>query len=80
MENHKYFTDIFYLSDAAKRITIEDPDSSELIGLDFGGNPISRVSTLIYVNGGYFHTYGYVSNHDSYLYKMVVMRVLGALP
>ncbi|MCZ3366222.1 hypothetical protein [Methanobacterium veterum] len=56
--NCRYFTDdiatyIKYPGDAAKKITVEDPDSNELI--DFPDNPISRVSTMIYANGGYFH-------------------------
>ena len=71
--NYRYFTDdivtyIEYPGDADKKITFEDPDSNELISLNFPGNPISRVSTMIYANGGYFH----VDDHDnptSYLYK-----------
>ena len=58
--NYRYFTDdiatyIKYPGGAAKKITVEDPDNGELIDLDFNGNPISRVSTMIYANGGYFH-------------------------
>jgi hypothetical protein len=57
-------TYIGYPGDAYKQITVEDPDSGELISLKFGCNPISRISTMIYANGGYYHPYG-----DSYLYR-----------
>ncbi len=61
--NRKYFEDdiatyIKYPGDAFKRITFEDPDSGELVDINFPGNPISRISPMIYANGGYYHTYG----------------------
>jgi hypothetical protein len=72
--NYRYFTDyiatyIEYPGDAAKKITVEDPDSGELISLEFGGNPISRVSPMIYANGGYYHTYGDPLNPTSFIYR-----------
>jgi len=71
--NYRYFTDdivtyIEYPGDAAKKITVEDPDTGELVDINFPGNPIYRISTMIYANGGYFH----VDDHDnptSYVYK-----------
>lgn len=78
--NHRYFTDdiatyIKYPGDAAKKITVEDPDSNELIDLDFPGNPISRVSTMIYANGGYFHVDDPV-NPTSIVYKYAGYEVV----
>jgi len=59
---------ITYPGDADKKITIEDPDSNELIDLNFLGNPISRDSTMIYANGGYFHVDD-TNNATSIVYK-----------
>ncbi|NYB52465.1 MAG: right-handed parallel beta-helix repeat-containing protein, partial [Methanobacteriaceae archaeon] len=58
--NYKYFKDnittiISYPGDAGKKISFEDPDSGEVVGINFPGNPIYRESTMIYANGGYFH-------------------------
>ncbi|MDP2837339.1 MAG: NosD domain-containing protein, partial [Methanobacteriaceae archaeon] len=71
--NHRFFTDyiatyITYPGDAVKKITFEDPDTNELISLGFPGNPIGRVSTMIYANGGYFHVDDY-DNPTSFIYK-----------
>ena len=67
--NYRYFTDyiatyIEYPGDTSKKVTFEDPDTGELIDINFPGNPIFRTSTMIYANGGYYHPYG-----DSYLYR-----------
>ncbi|NYB52640.1 MAG: hypothetical protein HVN35_08800 [Methanobacteriaceae archaeon] len=51
------------------KITVEDPDTHNLTDLYFGA-PILRESTMIYANGGYYHTYGDdPTNPTSTLYK-----------
>ncbi len=70
---YKYFSDgivtyINYPGDSVK-ITVEDPDTHNLTDFDFGA-PILRESTMIYANGGYYHTYGNdPANPTSILYK-----------
>ena len=70
---YKYFSDgivtyINYPGDSVK-ITVEDPDTHNLTDFDFGA-PILRESTMIYANGGYYHTYGDdPANPTSILYK-----------
>lgn len=44
---------IVYPGDAAKTITINDQDSNETLDLYFPGNPIVRVSDIIYADGLY---------------------------
>jgi hypothetical protein len=71
--NHDYFKDnitthITYPGDSVK-ITVEDPETHILTDLIFGV-PILRESTMVYANGGYYHTYGDdPTNPTSILYK-----------
>ncbi|MBI5460142.1 right-handed parallel beta-helix repeat-containing protein [Methanobacterium sp.] len=73
--HHNYFMDtittyITYPGDAAKKISFEDPGTNQTTSINFPGNPICRESTMIYANGGYYHTYGDdPSNPTSILYK-----------
>lgn len=71
--NHKYFKDTIttyfkYPGDSVK-IKVEDPNTHILTDLNFGV-PILRESTMVYANGGYYHTYGEDPlNPTSSLYK-----------
>lgn len=52
----RYFIDpliisIFYPGKSAQTITITDPDDGETLNLNFPGNPILRVSPMVYMNG-----------------------------
>lgn len=71
--NYKHFADtittyISYPGDTAKKITFEDPDSGEIVGINSPGNPIFRESTMIYANGGYLHVDDR-NNPTSFIYK-----------
>jgi len=54
---------IFYPGDAAKTITINDPDTNENLDLYFRGNPIVRVSDIIYADGFYTYQTGIDQNN-----------------
>jgi len=54
---------IFYPGDAAKTITVNDPDTNENLDLYFPGNPIVRVSDIIYADGFYTYQTGIDQNN-----------------
>lgn len=54
---------IVYPGDAAKTITINDQDSNETLDLYFPGNPIVRVSDIIYADGFYTYQTGIDQNN-----------------
>lgn len=63
MNNRLLFTDKIYLTlsypgDSAKVITVDLGNGSDMFDLKFGGNLIQRMSTVLYMNGGYKHCLG----------------------
>jgi len=64
--NRRYFMDfvgvqMFYPGDPAQTIAVTDPNTDETLNLNFPGNPILRISPMIYFEG-------YVSDTDGNLY------------
>jgi len=57
IKNHRYeFIDLvgfgmFYPGDAAQTISFVDPDNNETISINFPGNPVFRISSMIYFDG-----------------------------
>jgi len=54
--NRRYFVDFVvfgmsYPGDAAQTISFVDPDNNETLSINFPGNPIVRISPMIYFNG-----------------------------
>lgn len=71
--HRQYFKDLLitkieYPGDAAKKISFQDPDSGEITDLNFLGNPIIRVSNIIYSNGYYTYDTGTNSTTNTTTY------------
>lgn len=57
IKNHRYeFIDLvgfgmFYPGDAAQTISFVDPDNNQTVSINFPGNPVFRISPMIYFDG-----------------------------